>query len=135
MVIIQPTAKYKPRPKQVQPTAKYKPRKQGQGQRQGQGVEGKGKSAYFWHRFWEACGVEGKGKGKSKSGEDATGEETELPKTGCGNPAHHIRCKGAHPTCKDEFAGSFEERLEILHPTKRACIPGFPAFYFGGEPA
>ena len=112
-------------------------------QGQGQGVEGKGEapmderrsriplgvdSAYLWHRFWKGTG-NGKGKGKSKTEEDATGAEENatgaedwLPKQGpgCGNPSHHIRCKGAHPSCKDEFAGSFEEYLEILHPTKRA---------------
>ena len=155
MVIIQPIAKHKPCPKQVQPTAKYKPRKGGvEGKGKGGvegggngGLEGKGKSksAYFWHRFWEAKGVEGKGKGKSKSGvmeqeeneEDATGAEkvTDFPKTHCVNPKHNILCVGAHPPCKIDFAGSFEKRLEILHPTKRACIPGFPAYYFGGEPA
>ena len=117
-------------------------------QGQGQGVEGKGErplyerrsriplgvpSAYFWHRFWKGMG-NGKGEGKSKTEEDATGaeenatgaEDHEAQKKtpqvpGCGNPSHHVRCKGTRdPSCKDEFVGSFEEYLEILHPSKRA---------------
>jgi hypothetical protein len=98
-------------------------------------------SAYLWHRFWKGTG-NGKGKGKSKTeedatsaSEDATGTEENatgaadwLPKphilrrlTGCGNPSHHIRCKGTRdPSCKYEFAGSYEPYLEILHPSKRA---------------
>ena len=115
-------------------------------QGQGQGVEGKGEapmderrsripigiqSAHLWHKFWKGTG-NGKGKSKSKTEEDATGAEENAtgaedwlhmpkPQTGCGNPSHHISCKGTRdPSCKDEFVGSFEEYLEILHPSKRA---------------
>ena len=115
-------------------------------QGQGQGVEAKGEapmderrsripigtpSAYFWHKFWKGTG-NGKGKGKSKTEEDATGAEENAtgaedwlhmpkPQTGCGNPSHHVMCKGTRdPSCKWEFVGSFAEYLEVLHPTKRA---------------
>ena len=106
-----------------------RPRQNGT-QGQGQGVEGKGEapmderrsriplgvdSAYLWHRFWKGTG-NGKGKGKSKTEEDATGAEENAtgaedwlpkPQTGCGNPSHHIMCKGTRdPSCKDEFVGS-----------------------------
>ena len=95
-------------------------------------------SAYLWHRFWKGTG-NGKGKGKSKTEEDATGAEENAtgaeenatgaedwlhmpkPQTGCGNPSHHVMCKGTRdPSCKWEFVGSFAEYLEVLHPTKRA---------------
>ena len=88
-------------------------------------------SAYFWHKFWKGTG-NGKGKGKSKTEEDATGAEENAtgaedwlhmpkPQTGCGNPSHHVMCKGTRdPSCKWEFVGSFAEYLEVLHPSKRA---------------
>ena len=94
-------------------------------------------SAYFRHKFWKGTG-NGKGKGKSKTEEDATGAEENAtgaeenatgaedwlhmpkPQTGCGNPSHHVMCKGTRdPSCKWEFVGSFAEYLEVLHPSKR----------------
>ena len=153
MVKIPPTAKWHPGPKgKMERKGKGKESKgrkmdrqrQNGTQGQGQGVEGKGEapiyerrsriplgvdSAYIWHRFWKGTG-NGKGEGKSKTEEDATGAEENAtgaedwlpkPQTGCGNPSHHISCKGTRdPSCKDEFVGSFEEYLEILHPSKRA---------------